>query len=233
MHFFFIYFGTSKYHAHNMNSTVIEEYIETGNHQDLELLLSQDPSLVNQKTSHEISPLLLSCYYHKPQITQVILKFISTITIHEACATGLITHIQMMIDHKKDIVDELSDHGFTPLGIAAHFGKEEVVRLLLAHHANPNIGSQNGYNTYPIHAALGINHDGIAKMLIEGGADVDVLQYGAIAPIHLAAQHGNIDIIILLLEQGADISVLTQTGQSASDLAAEKGFLEIAEILKV
>lgn len=216
-----------------MSSTIIEEYIETGNHQDLELLLSQDPSLVNQKTSHDISPLLLSCYYQKTQITQVILKFISTITIHEACATGLGQHVQMMIEHKKDVVDEISDHGFTPLGIAAHFGKEDIVRLLLLHHANPNIGSQNGYNTYPLHAALGINHDGISKILIEGGADVNVVQYGGIAPIHLAAQHGNIDLIIILLEQGADITLRTNAGQSASELAADKGFVEIAEILKV
>ncbi|TDQ73850.1 ankyrin repeat domain-containing protein [Sphingobacterium yanglingense] len=216
-----------------MSATIIEEYIETGNHQDLELLLGQDVSLVHQKTSHDISPLLLSCYYHKPLVTQVILKFISTITIHEACATGLLQHIQMMIEHKKDVVNEISDHGFTPLGIAAHFGKEDVVRLLLLHHANPNIGSQNGYNTYPLHAALGINHDGITKMLIESGAEVNVLQYGSIAPIHLAAQHGNIDLIVLLLEQGADISLVTNTGQTASDLAADKGFTEIAGILKV
>jgi len=216
-----------------MSATIIEEYIETGNHQDLELLLSQDVSLVHQKTSHDISPLLLSCYYHKPQVTQVILKFISTITIHEACATGLLQHIQMMIEHKKDVVNELSDHGFTPLGIAAHFGKEDVVRLLLLHHANPNISSQNGYNTYPLHAALGINHDGITKMLIESGAEVNVLQYGGIAPIHLAAQHGNIDLIVILLEQGADVTLKTNTGQTASDLAADKGFTEIAGILKV
>lgn len=216
-----------------MSATIIEEYIETGNHQDLELLLSQDVSLVHQKTSHDISPLLLSCYYHKPQVTQVILKFISTITIHEACATGLLQHIQMMIEHKKDVVNEISDHGFTPLGIAAHFEKEDVVRLLLLHHANPNIASQNGYNTYPLHAALGINHDGITKMLIESGAGVNVLQYGSIAPIHLAAQHGNIDLIVILLEQGADVTLVTNAGQTASDLAADKGFTEIANILKV
>ncbi|MBL1407670.1 ankyrin repeat domain-containing protein [Sphingobacterium faecale] len=216
-----------------MSSTIIEEYIETGNHQDLELLLSQDSSLVHQKTSHDISPLLLSCYYHKPQVTQVILKFITTITIHEACATGLLQHIQMMIEHKKEVVNERSDHGFTPLGIAAHFGKEDVVRLLLLHHANPNIASQNGYNTYPLHASLAANHVGITKMLIESGAEVNVLQYGGIAPLHLAAQHGNIDLIINLLEQGADITQLTNTGQSASDLAVDKGFTELADILKI
>jgi len=215
-----------------MSLTILEEYIETGNIHDLELLLNKNPDLVKQNTSHNISPLLLACYYHKSQIIQVILKYITTITIHEACATGLLQHVQMMIENKPDVVNEISSHGFTPLGIAAHFNKEDIVRLLLMHHADPNICSQNGYNSYPLHAALGNNNSDISKMLIEAGAEVNVSQNGRITPLHLAAQHGNIDLIILLLEQGADVSATTDLGASASDLAAEKGFHEIAEILK-
>lgn len=216
-----------------MSLAMIEEYIETGNHQDLEILLSQEPDALKHKTSHNISPLLLSCYYHKPLITQVILKFITTITIHEACAVGLRSHVQMMIEHKADVVNEISDHGFTPLGIAAHFANEEIVRLLLAHRADPNIPSTNGYHTFPLHAALTVNNENISKMLLEAGADANAIQFGNIAPIHLAAQHGNIEMIIHLLEQGANISVKTNAGQTASDLAADKGFLEIAEIIKI
>lgn len=216
-----------------MNLSALEEYIETGNYQDLELLLSQDPQLANQKTSHDISPLLLACYYNKPQIIQVLLKFITTITVHEACAVGLKEHVQMMIDHDKQIVNEISNHGFTPLGIASHFDKEDIVRLLLTNHANPNIPSQNGYQVYPLHAALSINSSSISKMLIEAGAEVNVTQQGRIAPIHLAAQHGNIDLLVLLLEEGAELNATTATGDSVSDLAAAKGFNDIATILKI
>lgn len=216
-----------------MSLVVVEEYIETGNYQDLELLLSKEPALLRENTSHAISPLLLACYYHKPQIIQVILKYLSTITIHEAAAVGLTEHVQMMLEHKPDVLNEVSSHGFTPLGIAAHFNQEEVVRLLLLNKADPNIASQNGYSVFPLHAALSANHDNISKMLIEAGAEVNVLQFGSISPLHFAAQHGNIDLIILLLEQGADVSVRTEQNLSASDLAAEKGFNEIAQILKV
>jgi ankyrin repeat protein len=216
-----------------MSLTVLEEYIETGNYQDLELLLSRDPSLVSQNTSHDISPLLLACYYHKDKIVQTILRYISTITIHEACATGLTEHVKMMLTHKPEVANEVSTHGFTPLGIAAHFNKEEVVRLLLAHHADPNISSQNGYNSYPLHAALSNDNGAISKMLIEAGAHVNVVQNGRVSPLHLAAQHGNIELIITLLEQGADVTATTEFGLTASDLAAEKGFHEISEILKV
>lgn len=215
-----------------MSLTVLEDYIETGNYQDLELLLSRDPSLVSQNTSHDISPLLLACYYQKEKIVQTILRYISTITIHEACATGLFDHVKMMLENKPEVANEVSTHGFTPLGIAAHFDKEDIVRLLLLHHADPNACSQNGYNSYPLHAALSNNNEVIGKMLIEAGAEVNVIQNGRISPLHLAAQHGNIELIITLLEQGADVSATTEFGLTASDLAAEKGFHEISDILK-
>lgn len=215
-----------------MSLTVLEEYIETGNYQDLDLLLSKSPELVKENTSHDISPLLLACYYHKTQIVQVILKYIKSITIHEACAVGLTEQVQFMLEQKPEVINELSSHGFYPLGIAAHFGQEEIVRILLLQHANPNAASKNGYQVFPIHAALSGQHDRIVKQLIEAGAEVNVLQSSRTSPMHLAAQQGNIDLIIVLLEHGADISVRNEFGQTAADLASEKGFHEIAEILK-
>lgn len=212
--------------------TVLEEYIETGNYQDLDLLLSQNPELIKENTSHDISALLLACYYQKTQIVQVILKYIKSITIHEACAAGLTEQVQFMVDQKPDVINELSSHGFYPLGIAAHFGKEDIVRILLRNRANPNSSSQNGYQVFPLHSALSNNQNNIAKMLIEAGAEVNVLQSSRISPLHLAAQEGNIDLIIVLLEHGANIAQKNELGQTPSDLAAQKGFLEIAEILK-
>lgn len=216
-----------------MSISILEQYIETGNHLDLGHLLNKDASILKEKTSHDISPLLLACYYNKDNVVQTILKFTTTITIHEACAVGLLQHVQMMIDHKADIVNELSSHGFTPLGVATHFNKEDIVRLLLTHKADPNLCSQNGFNVYPLHAALANNNSEISKMLIEAGADVNVIQHGGFTPLHLACQHGNIDLIIILLEQGASVEARNQNGETPSDVALQKGFREIADILKV
>ncbi|WDF70103.1 ankyrin repeat domain-containing protein [Sphingobacterium oryzagri] len=210
----------------------LEEYIETGNHHDLEILLRADASLLREKTSHDISPLLLACYYHKDQVIKTILNHLTTITIHEACAIGLAPQVDMMLKQKPDVIDELSSHGFTPLGIATHFGQETVVRSLLAKKADPNICSQNGYHVYPLHTALTGQYDQISKMLVEAGAEVNVVQNARITPLHIAAQQGSIDMIIILLENGADISLKTDMGATAADLAFEKGFKEIATILR-
>ncbi|MFD1771019.1 ankyrin repeat domain-containing protein [Sphingobacterium suaedae] len=215
-----------------MSLHTLEEYIETGNHHDLEVLLRTQPELLREKTSHDISPLLLACYYHKDQVVKTILNHLTTITIHEACAIGLDPQVEMMVKQKPDVIDELSTHGFTPLGIATHFGQESVVRTLLAKRADPNVCSQNGYHVYPLHTAVTGRYDQISKMLVEAGAEVNVVQNAQITPLHIAAQQGNIDMIILLLENGANIALKTDQGLTASDLALEKGFREIAEILR-
>lgn len=216
-----------------MSLYTLEEYIETGNYQDLEILLRAQPELLSQQTSHDISPLLLACYYHKEQVIKTILQHLSAISIHECCAIGLSEQIDHMLEQKPAVIDELSTHGFTPLGIATHFGQENVVRQLLAQGADPNICSQNGYAVYPLHTALTGGYDNLAKMLIEAGADVNVVQQAHISPIHIAAQQGNIELIILLLENGADVRVKTEMGKLAADLALEKGHKELAEILRV
>ena len=216
-----------------MSLSQLEEYIETGNGRAIDSLLNGNPGLSKQKTSHDISPLLLACYYNKPQIVKILLKHLDELTIHEAAAASQLEQVQAMIENQPQLVDVVSDHGFTPLGLATHFGNEAVVRYLLAKHADPNVQSQNGYNVYPLHAAISANFDGIAKMLIEAGAEVNVLQASRISPLHFAAQNGNIDLIILLLENGARIEIKNDLGKTASDLAAEKGHTEIADILKV
>lgn len=211
----------------------LEEYIETGNHHDLEILLRNQPSLLRESTSHQISPLLLACYYHKEQVIKTMLNHLTTITIHEACAIGLTQHVEMMLKQKPEIINEISAHGFSPLSIATHFGQQQVVRSLLAKKADPNVCARNGYGIYPLHTAITGKYDLISKLLIEGGADVNVVQNSNVTPLHLAAEQGNIELIIILLENGADISVRTQAGTTASDIALQKGYREIADILAV
>lgn len=216
-----------------MSLNKLEEYIETGNHHDLEILLTAQPELLRAQTSHNISPLLLACYYHKKQVIKTILNHLTTITIHESCAIGLVPQIETILKQKPEVIDEISTHGFTPLGIATHFGQEKIVQTLLAKGADPNISSQNGYYVYPLHTALTGGYDQISKMLIEAGATVNVAQHARITPLHIAAQQGNIDMIIILLENGADITIKTEMGLTAADLALEKGHKELAEILRV
>ncbi|MBP3943545.1 ankyrin repeat domain-containing protein [Sphingobacteriaceae bacterium WQ 2009] len=216
-----------------MSISILEQYLQTGNTHSLDLLLREQPDLVTKATSHKISPLLLACYYGKPQIVQIILRQIKSITIHEACAIGLYSQVEAMIRQIPSIVNEYSAHGLTPLAVATQFAKDDLVKLLLTNKADPNQPSQDPQEKYPIHTAVQGNMDLITKYLVLADADVNAQQKNGYSPLHLAAVNGNIDLIILLLEHEADVKLQNDKYQTAADLANEKGFNDIAQILKV
>ena len=214
-----------------MDQDLLEEYIQTGNSAELSALLIANPKLAGMQTSHQVSPLMLCCYYKQPEMSEIILRHLDSLTFFEATALGKKDIVDDALVENPDLIHDFSDDGFTPLGLASYFGNEDVARLLLLKEADPNVSSRNGYNVYPIHSAVTANYDMIAKMLIEAGADVNVVQMSGATPLHSAAQNGNIELIIVLLEAGANVNALTEDGKTAADKASEKGFGEIAKIL--
>src|SRR5690606_26251063 len=216
-----------------MSLSLLEEYIESGDYHAMDNLLHNNPSLASQKTSHDISPLLLACYYHKHQLVKVILKHIDKVDVYEAAAVGLLNEVTEIIEADPSLLSSYSNHGFTALGMACHFGNEEIVRYLLLKGADPNQTSNNGYNVNPLYTAISSNFEAIAKLLVEGGAEVNIIQAGNLTPLHAAASNGNIEMLILLLENGADVLIKDDNGQTPAHSAQAKGHHEIAKILQV
>jgi len=214
-----------------MDQDLLEEYIITGNAIELHALINSNPKLATQKTSQLISPLLLCCYYKKPELADIIIKHVPEISIFEAAAIGKTDFVTKALSENPNQVHEFSDDGFTPLSLAAYFGNEDVIRTLLLAGSDPNIPSRNGFNVYPIHSAVASNYTMIAKMLLEAGADINVVQKSGATPLHSAAHNGNIELLIVLLEAGAIVDAKMEDGKTAADKAFEKGFIEIAKIL--
>ncbi|APU98237.1 MULTISPECIES: ankyrin repeat domain-containing protein [Sphingobacterium] len=215
-----------------MNLSVLEQYIEEGRSHDIDLLLIGNPELLQETTSHGISPLLLACYYNKPQIIRTLLQHTKSMTIHEACAAGLTSYLEAIILQAPSVVNEWSSQGFTPLTLATYFNKADIVRLLLSKKVNPNVVTKNEQLTTALHIAAANNNEEIGKLLIDANANVNAIQATGETPLHFAAQFGNIDFIVALLENGADTRVINISGLAPMDMAYEKGHKEIAEILK-
>lgn len=215
-----------------MSIAQLEEQIEAGNLNEVKEILVQNPRLANMLTSHNISPLLLACYYKKQEIAEAITEFTDDLTLFEACAVGKFDTATLLIFQRPQIINDFSDDGFTPLGLACYFGHKDLARFLVLKGADVNLASKNGFNVFPIHSAVAANDIDISRMLLEAGAYPNVCQKAGLAPLHTAAQLGNIELIILLLEHGADVSLRMEGGKLPADLAAERGFNEIAEILR-
>jgi ankyrin repeat protein len=214
-----------------MSAEQLEQYITEGDLMGLNALLTQNPALATGITSHNVSPLMLSCYYKKPEVTALLLKYLEEISLFEASAAGKFDVVAHLVFNHPDAINEYADDGFTALGLACYFGQFEVARYLVLKGAEVNLPSNNGFNVFPLHSAAAGNYTNIARMLIDNGAQVNVKQQAGSTPLHSAAQNGNLELLILMLEQGADVNVRMEGGKLPADLAREKGFDDIAEIL--
>ncbi len=214
-----------------MSTDLLEQYITEANVDALTALLTQNPALATKNTGYNVSPLMLSCYYKQPEITEVILNFVGDINLFEAAATGKFDTLAHLVYNQPDNINKYTNDGFTALGLACYFGQFETARYLVLKGADVNLPSRNGFNVYPLHSAVAGNYTDISRMLIESGADVNVKQQMGVTPLHSAAQNGNLELIILLLEKGAAVDVRMEGGKLPADLARAKGFTEIADIL--
>lgn len=214
-----------------MSLDTLELYIQNNDLRGLNSLLEKDPGMAKSITSSRVSAIMLACYYKKPEVIAILLKHLDELTLFEASAIGKFDVVAHLVYIHPDLVNEFSDDGFTPLGLACYFAQTEIARLLVLKGADVNIPSQNGFNVYPIHSAVAANQLEITRMLIKNGAEVNVKQQSGVTPLHTAAQLGNLELLILLLENGAQINVRMEGGKLPADLAMEKGFDDIAEIL--
>jgi ankyrin repeat protein len=215
-----------------MSVEQLEEYIASADLAGITALLQQNPALAKAKTSAQVSPLMLSCYYKKPDVSALLLKYVEDITLFEAAAVGKFDVVAHLIYTHPDSINDFADDGFTPLGLACYFGRFEVARYLVLKGADVNLPSNNGFQVFPLHSAAAGNYTDIARMLIDNGAQVNIRQQAGATPLHSAAQNGNLELLILLLEHGAEINVRMEGGKLPADVAREKGFNEIAEILE-
>ncbi|HVW98472.1 MAG TPA: ankyrin repeat domain-containing protein [Mucilaginibacter sp.] len=214
-----------------MSVEKLEQYITHCDLDNLDALLKENPSLAKNRTSHQVSPLMLSCYYKKPEVTAVILKYLDEINLFEASAVGRLDVVANLVNAHPEAINFYAEDGFTPLGLACYFGHFEIARHLVLKGADVNMPSNNGFRVYPLHSAAAGNYTQIARMLIENNALVNVKQQAGATALHSAAQNGNIDLLILLLEHGADVTSRMEGGKLAADLAREKGYAEIADAL--
>ena len=214
-----------------MSIEKLEECIAAGDLAGVNDVLTQDSSLAITITSANVSPLMLSCYYKRPAITEFLLKNVGEINLFEASAAGKFDVVAHLLYSHADAVNDYAPDGFTPLGLACYFGQFEVARYLVLKGADVNLPSNNGFQVYPIHSAAAGNYTDIARMLVENGAKINVKQQAGATPLHSAAQNGNLELLILFLENGAETNVRMEGGKLPADLAREKGYAEISEIL--
>lgn len=206
----------------------IFDAVEAGDAARVRELLEGDPGLASATSPEGLSVVLWARYLARSEIAGILRESKGELDAFEAAALGDADRVDALLRAEPEIRDSRSPDGWTPLHLAAHFGHEDVVRLLLERGAAVDVRSRNVMANTPLHAAAG-RHPRICQILVEAGADVNSRQEGGWTPLHAAARSGHEDTVELLLSRGADPTLTNDDGESAALTAERSGYAELAE----
>jgi hypothetical protein len=122
----------------------------------------------------------------------------------------------LLLDHGAD-PNAMDKNWQTPLMAAAFTGNDEVVRILIAHKANVNIGSKFG-NT-ALMEARGLS---VVKQLLSAGAAVNDKNIKGRTALHWAAWRGDLEVVKALIEAGASVNAKDDQGLTALELVKQQ-----------
>jgi ankyrin repeat protein len=208
------------------------EAIKAGEIEQVTHALDQDGTLVNAKADNGLSAVLVAAYYNEPQIAQLLVQRGAELSIFEAATVGALDRVEGWIVAQPDLINAYAPDGFQPIGLAAFFGHQAVVELLLRVGAEVDSPSKNAMRVRPLHSAIANRRTAIAKLLIEHGADVNSTQADDFTPLHEAAQNGLLEITQLLLDRSAHVNAKLSNGKTPLTLAIEQHHVEVEELLR-
>lgn len=181
--------------------------------------------------------------------------------LHHAAENDDVVMIEILLQAKAPLEAEgCSD--WTPLVVAANFGKVQAVRRLLQAGANVHTGKDailcyacesrgskelveilltagatvnivGGFRqATPLHVATEHDQLEVVQLLLAAGADVKAKDPNGWTPFLNATLRSGVAVVKLLVEAGSDLKAVDQEKRNAYDLASKWGKPEVAKFLK-
>ena len=213
----------------------LRQAIEDGDVAAVERLVGEGPEIADGNGGG-VSAALSALYRGQEEIARRLLAARRRpADVFEAAALGVVDGLAAALGADPGAIGRHAADGFTPLALAAFFGRLDAVALLLERGADPDLAATNASRVRPLHSAVA-NRDpegarAVAAALLAAGADPNVEQEGGWTPLHAAALHGDLDLVELLLRHGADPASASVDGKTPGDLAREKGHARVVERL--
>jgi uncharacterized protein len=205
--------------------------IDAGDVDGVRAILAADPAAAAIRDAQGISPLMRARYRLDGGLVQAILAVQTELDVFEAAAFGELDRLAELLGTDPSLATTRSGDGFTPLHLAAFFGRSEATELLLARGAEVDALGTGWMTGTALHSAASGRHRDVIALLLEAGADPDVRQSHGWTALHAAAQHGDADIVELLLARGADRDARNDDGIRPAELARRAGHAAIADLL--
>lgn len=144
-----------------------------------------------------------------------------------AVARGNLPSVRALLKAGANSVLTDSSPDRTMMHAAAEGGNAEVVKALLDHSAEHDVGA--GVQTTPLHVAAERGHAAVARVFMRAGASTN--GDWPVTPLHLACGNGHHELAADLLMNGAEVNALTFARQTSLFLAASRGHVETTKVL--
>ncbi|KAL3313749.1 Ankyrin repeat domain-containing protein 17 [Cichlidogyrus casuarinus] len=152
--------------------------------------------------------------------------------LHAAVLANQKEVVCLLLDHGADIEATPERSKDTPLSMACHNGRIEIVRELLARGANKEHRNLSDYT--PLSLAASSGKVDVIECLLQHGAEINSRSGSklGISPLMLASMNGHANAVKKLLDHGSDINAHIETNRNtALTLACFQGRHEVVELL--
>ncbi|CAG8919162.1 unnamed protein product [Penicillium salamii] len=117
------------------------------------------------------------------------------------------------------------------LHLAAMYSRPDVIIELLLGAQDGYVDSQNSYGNTALHLTAIYGQPHVAQILIDHGADKNVVNNELTTPLHLACSIARPDVAKVLIQNDAHVDMYNETGNTPLQLAANSGEAEVVSIL--
>jgi ankyrin repeat protein len=206
--------------------------VKAGDRAQVDRLLEENPALASSRLPSGETAVIAALYRGHLPIVDQLLRAGASLDVFTAAALGKIDALDEALA-SPEAAKRFSYDGWTPLHLAAFFGRTEAARRLLDAGAPLDAESRNSNRNTPLHAAAAGRHSELALMLIERGAPAVGKDGGGHTPLHIAAENGMLDVVKALLARGADPHAVDAEDQTPMSRAAAKNHSAVIDVLNL
>lgn len=142
---------------------------------------------------------------------------------------GDLSKVQQLIEKGADLSQ--TDSGHMPIHIAAHYGRESIVRTIIMHGGSIDVQTTNELKLTALHIAAYYGHHNVAQALVELGANIEARTPQGYTPLRMAASEGYGEITELLLKNKANCNSQCNERDTPLHSAAALGRKGVVKVL--